>query len=64
MDVIKTRQQGLFHKATLQNSSDIKSIKELKWQTSAKMIYKERGIFGYWDGLVTIWLLFYCSPQV
>lgn len=54
MDVIKTKQQGLFHKATLQNSIDLKSMKDMRWQTSAKAIYKERGILGYWDGLVSL----------
>ena len=54
MDVIKTKQQGLFHKATLQNSTDLKIVKDMRWQASAKAIYKERGVLGYWDGLVSI----------
>ena len=54
MDVIKTKQQGLFHKATLQSSTDLKIMKDMRWQASAKAIYKERGVLGYWDGLVSV----------
>ena len=53
MDVIKTKQQGLFHTATLQNSTELKTVKDMRWQTSAKAIYEERGILGFWDGLVS-----------
>ncbi|KAK8806841.1 hypothetical protein WA588_005641, partial [Blastocystis sp. NMH] len=51
MDVIKTRQQGYYHKATLQNGSIAENKQFLRWQVAAKNIYKERGVVGYWDGL-------------
>lgn len=54
MDVIKTRQQGYYHKATLQNGSVAENKQFLRWQVAAKIIYKERGVVGYWDGLVWI----------
>ena len=54
MDVIKTRQQGYYHKATLQNGSVAENKQFLRWQVAAKNIYKERGVVGYWDGLVWI----------
>lgn len=54
MDVIKTRQQGYYHKATLQNGSVAENKQFLRWQVAAKNIYKERGVAGYWDGLVWI----------
>ena len=54
MDVIKTRQQGFFHEATVANGSAAQSLQNIRWQKSAKVIYKERGILGFWDGLVAI----------
>lgn len=54
MDVIKTRQQGYFHQASLSKQTNVKTIENIRWQNSAKMIYKERGILGFWDGLVFI----------
>lgn len=58
MDVIKTKQQGLFHKATLEKSVNLKYIQQMQWQTSALSIYKERGILGFWDGLVSLGFVF------
>ena len=55
MDVIKTRQQGYYHKATLQNGSVAENKQFLRWQVAAKNIYEERGVVGYWDGLVRIY---------
>lgn len=52
MDVIKTRQQGYFHQASLSKDISAKTIENIKWQNSAKMVYKERGVLGFWDGLV------------
>lgn len=52
MDVIKTRQQGYFHQASLSKDISSKTVENIKWQNSAKMIYKERGVLGFWDGLV------------
>ena len=54
MDVIKTRQQGFFHEATVANGNAAHSLQNIRWQKSAKVIYKERGILGFWDGLVAI----------
>lgn len=52
MDVIKTRQQGYYHRATLQQGSTLEMKENIKWQIAAKNIYKERGLLGFWDGLV------------
>ena len=52
MDVIKTRQQGYYHKATIQQGSTLEMKENVKWQIAAKNIYKERGLLGFWDGLV------------
>ena len=52
MDVIKTRQQGYFHQASLSKGNNTSTIRNIRWQNSAKMIYKERGVLGFWDGLV------------
>ena len=54
MEVIKTRQQGYFHQASLSKQTNVKAIENIRWQNSAKMVYKERGILGFWDGLVFI----------
>ena len=54
MDVIKTRQQGYFHQASLSKQTNVKAIENIRWHNSAKMVYKERGILGFWDGLVFI----------
>lgn len=52
MDVIKTKQQGYFHQASLSKDMNTNMIKNIKWQNSTKMVFKERGIIGFWDGLV------------
>lgn len=52
MDVVKTRQQGFFHEATLHKGESVQSLQHINWRQTSKVIYKERGVLGFWDGLV------------
>ena len=36
------------------DDATVKIVKDMRWQASAKAIYKERGVLGYWDGLVSV----------
>lgn len=66
MDVIKTQQQGYYHQATIQNGASGQQLQHIRWQVAAKKLYHDRGVVGFWDGLVRISTLssFIPSPLV
>ena len=56
MDVIKTQQQGYYHQATIQNGATGKQLQHIRWQVAAKNLYRDRGVIGFWDGLVLFYI--------
>ena len=54
MDMTKTQQQGYYHQATIQNGATGKQLQHIRWQVAAKNLYRDRGIIGFWDGLVHV----------